>query len=45
MNASISSSMKVPPEKAIVLIPGYIMNGFIIYYNPNTNILKVTKKN
>ena len=41
--SKISFSRKVPINQAIPLITSYIAQGFTIYYNPISTILRVTK--
>ena len=44
MGSSFSTTIKVPPNKAVAYIAMYIAQGYIIYYNPNTELLRLTKK-
>ena len=42
---TFSSTKKVEPKEAVVLIPQYILSGYAVSYNPSTKTLKVTIKN
>lgn len=41
--SKLSFSKKVPISQAIPMITSYIMQGFTVYYNPVSTVLRITK--
>lgn len=41
--SKMSFSRKVPVSQAIPMITSYIMQGFTVYYNPVSTVLRITK--